>query len=282
MGAPPTAMPSATAKPPSPSVPGGSESLSASGHFKAEPATQSPNPQMADSHVRGDYGEPVRERSWEGTPTSPHKPWLDQSGERQKITQKRMELEVKKVEEAHDRAISIITKSDGHTVSEDLQVSDSGKSRSRIVAQVPVDRIDGVVAQLRELGKVKILTGESEDVTKEYYGRGEDIREAGSSEDELVAKYEAEKDPAAKRMLYNQIQSLRAANKQGKRTLGELSEKTHYALLDLTLVEAAGPGAFVEHVAENSAIVGGWLLATAIIWLPVAVIAWLVWRRRRP
>ena len=245
---------------------------------KQEPPPPSHAPAAATLPMAGASGGG---HSWE-RPVAPEQPWRDESGDRQKITQKRMELEVKKVEEAHDRAISIINKAQGHTTTEDLQITEAGKNKSHIVAQVPVDALDGVVAQLRELGKVRLLTGTSEDVSKEYYGRGEDIREAGSSEDELVAKYEAEQDPATKRQLYNQIQAVRSANKQGKRTLGDLSEKTHYALLDLTLIEQASPSAFLTRALENSENVGGWLLATAIVWLPIVVIAWLVWRRRRP
>ena len=241
----------------------------------ATPATPSPTtPPPASMPSGGSH-------SWR-RPVAPEQPWRDETDDRQKITHKRMELEVKKVEEAHDRAINIINKSDGHTTTEDLQIRETGKNRSHIVAQIPVDRLEGTMAQLRELGKVKLLTGESEDVSKEYYGRGEDIREAGAGEDELVAKYEAEKDPATKRQLLSQIQALRAQNKQGKRTLGDLSEKTHYAVLDLMLTEAASPGAFFNRMVENSTEVAGWLLYTAIMWVPVVVIAWLVWRRRRP
>jgi hypothetical protein len=213
---------------------------------------------------------------------APARPWRDQSGERQKVVTKQMAVEVPKVLEALDRIKSIVEGAQGFTLSENFQIVDGGKSQAHVTVRVPVDRIDGVVAQIRELGKVTRLVGQSEDRTKDYYGRGEDIRETGAGEDELVAKYEAATDPAEKRRLYSQIQELRASNKASKGSLQALSEQTHYALLDLTLTQQSGPGDFVVRVGHNSALVAGWLAATAIIWLPLLIIAWLLWRRKSP
>jgi len=259
---PPAAMKGAAKAAPAPGV----------AAMKAEAPYSSPSFRPTDGAKSGGY------RPGGGTETPP---WRDESGDRQRITSKRMELEVPKVEEAYDRAISIIEKADGHTTTEDLQVRDDGKNRGHIVARVPIDKFEGVMAQLRELGKVKLLTGEREDVTKEYNNRGGDIRETGASEDELVAEYEKETDPARKQQLYSQIQELRNTNSQHKNALESLSEQTHYALLDLTLIEQAGPGRFFSQTLENTGKLGLWLLATAVIWVPLLIVGYFFFRRRR-
>jgi hypothetical protein len=208
------------------------------------------------------------------------RPWRDMSGERQKRTRKEMELQVRDVQDAYDRATSIIRKEGGYVDTEDLRIENHGPRRAHLEARVPVQNLAGTLAQLRELGKVVKLVGESEDVTDEYYGRGEEIRGMGAREEELVAQYEQEKNPARKRELYRQIMALREQNKQHKQPLRQLSKETHFALLDLTLVEPGGPGRFLANLGQNAGTAAGWLGVSGIFWLPVLVIAVLVWRRR--
>jgi len=210
---------------------------------------------------------------------APAQPWRDVSGERQKVTSKRLDLEVKDVEDAYDTAKSVIEDAHGVILSEDLEVSEKQGSEAKLTARVPLDQVNGVIAQLRELGKTVKLTGDSTDKTKEYYGRGGDIRGLGSTEDELVAKYEKETDSYRKQQLYNEIQALRQQNKQDKGRLGDLSEQTHSVLLELTLTEKRGPAWFLPRALERMGTVGLWFLVTAIFWGPVALIAWAVWRR---
>jgi hypothetical protein len=276
---------SAPARPmsePAPKLPApGSAGMPAPG---APPAMTPPPPPPPNTGGRAvEYGENApRPYPEPGDSAAPARPWRDRSGERQKVITKQMAMDVPKVLDALDRIKSILDRAEGFTLSEDFQTIEGGKSQAHVTARVPVDRIDGVVAQIRELGKVTRLVGQSEDRTKDYYGRGEDIRETGAGEDELVAKYEAAKDPAEKRRLYNQIQELRANNKASKGGLQALSEQTHFALLDLTLTQQSGPGDFLARMGHNSALLAGWLAATAIIWLPLLIIAWLLWRRKAP
>lgn len=210
---------------------------------------------------------------------APAHPWRDNSGERQKEISKTLSVEVEKVEEAHDRATSIITKANGYVLSERLQAGEGGSSEAHLTARVPVDRLDGVVAQLRELGKVLELHGEAQDRTRDYNSRGAGIREMGAGEDELVAKYEKETNPTRKQALYEQILQLRQDNQQHKGALQDLSERTHYALLELTLTERTGPKEYLQRTLARTATLAGWVLATAVIWLPLLVIALVLWRR---
>ena len=248
------------APPPPPSgMPGGGASVSTPG---LSPAA-SPS---ATSHAKTT------------APDAATTPWRDESGERQAVISKAMDIEVEKVEDAHDKAVAIVEKSGGFVKDEDMKLSQSGTNTGHILARVPTDRVDGVVAQLRELGKVLRLVGRSEDVTKEYTSQGGNIREQGASEDELVAKYEKETNPDRKRELYRQIQANRQANHVQKGSLSDLSEKTHFALIDLTLVEKASPGAFFVRSLGGAGTAIKWLAATAVFWLPFLIVGWLIWR----
>ena len=66
-----------------------------------------------------------------------------------------------------------------------------------------------------------------------------------------------------------------------KAQLEDLSERTHYARLTLTLLERTGPLAFVGNVGDSLATAAGWILATAVFWIPVAFLIWLGIRQTR-
>jgi len=207
------------------------------------------------------------------------RPWRDQSGERQKITRKEMKLEAEDVEDAHERAVSIITKADGYVDTEELRINERGEGEAVISARVPVDALDGVVAQLRELGKVVTLQGESEDRTKEYNARGQSIRDLAEREMALVAQYEQEKDRYRKQQLYAQIQSVRAQIRGQKPGLLDLSDQTHFAFLNVTIVQATGPRQFLHRISGSVPTAAAWLAISAIFWVPLLVVVIALWRR---
>lgn len=206
------------------------------------------------------------------TPPAPAKPWRDESGDRQKITRKEMELAVEDVQKAYDDAASIIERADGYVDSDTLVVEEEEKDHAHISARVPVWELADVIDRLRELGEVVRLVGETDDVTREYYTQGSDIRDLGAKEVELVERYEKEKNRARKRALYQQIMAIRAQNSGRKAGLSELSDQTHYAFLELDLVEKLTPRGFLGDMTEKMAYVGSWAGATAIFWIPLLVL----------
>jgi len=210
---------------------------------------------------------------------APEKPWRDESSARQQVTSKKLELEVKNVEDAFDKSKSIIEKAHGIVESENLEVRYKQPSRAEITARVPLDQIDGVMAQLRELGKVLKLSGEAADVSQRYYGQGEQLRDMGQNETELVDKYLKETNPQRKQQLYNQIMSIRESYKRPKSALQDLSEQTHSVLLELTFTGRSGATEFLPKSGEWTGHAALWLLVTAVYWAPAAFVVWLVWRR---
>jgi hypothetical protein len=209
----------------------------------------------------------------------PERPWRDTSPDRQKITHAILSLLVKDVQEAYDEAKSVIEDAKGYIEQEDLRLEKEGKHEAHLSARVPVDKLRGVLAQLRDLGQVTVLKSEDQDVTREYRARGAGIRDMGATEDELVRRYEAAKDKQTKRRLYEQIMNVRASNQASKSSLSQLSDKTHMAFLELTLTEKTTPLKFLGSVADHMGVALGWVAATAVIWLPLLVLALVVRRR---
>jgi hypothetical protein len=207
------------------------------------------------------------------------RPWRDESGERQKVTRKEMRVAVDDIEDAHERAASIITKVDGYVDTEDMEINERGEGQAVLTARVPVDALDGVIAQLRELGKVLELRGESEDRTNEYYSRGQSIRELAEREMQLVAQYEAETNRSRKQQLLWEIQSLRQQIRAQKAPLKALSSETHFAFLTLTLTQAEGPRQFLHRLAGSVPTAAAWLAISAIFWVPVLLVVVFIWRR---
>ena len=206
-------------------------------------------------------------------------PWYDFSGERQQVKRTQMEVGVPEVDKALDDARFIVEKVGGYLTEVQVHSGADERDRARFLARVPVEDVDHVVEDLGKLGKVRKLTSEAQDVTKPYRAQGGDIRGMGATEDELVARYEQTRDPAERRRLYQQIQSLRQRNAGTKQGLQTMSERTHLAELEVTLVEQATPALFVKRALGSAGLWLAWLAVTAVIWLPLAALGWVLWRK---
>lgn len=225
-----------------------------------------------------------------GTPTVPTRrraptvedPWRDFSGERQVITQKQMEIEVADVERAYDEARAIVEKHGGFVASDRVSISEGQRDSAHLTIRVPVGSFESAITDLRQLGEVVRLVGESVDVTEEYYTSGAETREMADREQALVEKYEAETNPVRKRQLKAQLDQLRAELRREKEILTNLAEQTHWPVLELVLTENTGPGGFLARMLGGSLTALAWVGATAIIWVPLVVLLTLFWRRIMP
>ncbi len=207
-------------------------------------------------------------------------PWRDTSGERQVVAHKQMELEVLDVEQAYEDARAIITKRGGYVANDQVRIQEGEGDSARLTVRLPIEGFEDAIDDLRELGDVVQLVGESVDRTHEYYTRGAEVRELADKESDLLRRYEAETDANKKRALKRQLEALRASMRAQKDLLGRLSEETHWPTLELTLSEALGPAGWLSRSLRNSANALAWVGATAIIWLPAVVLVTLFWRRR--
>ncbi len=209
-------------------------------------------------------------------------PWRDESHERKIATQKEMEMEVRRVEDAYDDARAIITKHGGYVANDSLRIGIGGDNRVDVVARIPSYEFEDALAEIRRLGKVVRLVGTSRDMTYDYYTEGSKIREMADKEAALIEKLDREKDARKKAQIKHELNALRRQLHSKKTFLGQLSEEVHWPVLQLTLTDKAGPGQFLTQTLDNLASIGAWAAATAIFWVPLVVILALVWRRRRP
>lgn len=227
--------------------------------------------------VRGTPTVPVQRRA----PTV-EDPWRDFSGERQVITQKQMEIEVADVERAYDEARAIVEKHGGFVASDRVSIAEGQRDTAHLTIRVPVGSFESAITDLRQLGEVVRLVGESADVTEEYYTRGAETRERADREQWLIDRLENARTEAQRRQLRQQLAALRAEMKQEKELLTNLAEQTHWPVLELVLNENTGPGGFFARMLSESLTALAWVGATAVIWVPIVVLLTLFWRRRVP
>jgi len=208
-------------------------------------------------------------------------PWRDLSGERQVVVDKELELEVKDVEKSYDETRLIVEKHSGFVASDEISIDAHALDTAVLTIRLPKDGFEPAIAELRKLGTVIKLVGESQDVTEEYFSQGAEIRSRADREQMLVEKYEKETNPRKKRQLEAEIEQLRREMRREKEILTKLAEETHWPTLQLTLKERGGPAGFLSEMLERSGRALAWVGATAIIWVPLVVLLTLFWGRRR-
>lgn len=207
----------------------------------------------------------------------PTQPWENQSDTRRKVTERTVELETPNVEETYKQAVTLIEKSGGYVTQEGLTIRRQGGSGANIEARIPVAQFDGVIAQVRELGRLVVMTGQSQDETEEYQSQGAGIRTLGAREEELAARYNRETDQQKKAQVGRELASVRGQLGAEKQSLKSLHKSTSYAQLSLTITEARGLRAIVKNAAEQALPLA---FSLALIMVPLLVLA-LLWKRRR-
>jgi len=208
-------------------------------------------------------------------------PWRDLSGEREVVVDKELELEVKDVEKSYDEARLIVEKHGGFVASDEISIDAHALDTAVLTIRLPKDGFEAAITELRELGRVIKLVGESQDVTREYFTQGAGIRSRADREQMLVEKYEKETNSRKKRQLKAEIEQLRREMRREKEILTKLAEETHWPTLQLTLRERGGPVGFLSEMLERSGGALAWVGATAIIWVPLVVLLTLFWGRLR-
>jgi hypothetical protein len=220
---------------------------------------------------------PERQPTSRSVVPPPADPWYDRSPDRQKISRREMQVETPDVESAYREAIGIIEKAKGYVADEELLLQEDDSDTAHIAARIPSDGFDGVLTQLRGIGKLVKMSGRSEDRTQEYKTRGADIRALSLTEQDLVARYERERNATRKSVLREELNSLRRQLQRDKQMLLDLAAETSFAYLDLSIAESGGVWHKLSKASHRSvplAMAGG-----ALIMLPFLIVA-LLWKRR--
>ncbi len=152
---------------------------------------------------RGDAADVVAGgavRQTQAIPQAPEveDPWRDLSGDRQVVTTKELDLEVAEVESACDEARAIVQKHGGFIASDRVQIAEDEPDEAHLTIRLPAANFESAITDLRELGEVTRLMGESVDVTEQYYEEGADIRESADREQWLIERLENARTEAQK------------------------------------------------------------------------------------
>ncbi len=166
--------------------------------------------------------------------------------------------------------------------SDRVTISEEQPDSAHLTIRLPVAQFESAITDLRQLGDVVRLVGESVDVTEEYYTGGADIREMADREQWLIDRLDNARTEQQRRQLRQQINSLREEMRREKEILTDLAEQTHWPVLELVLSESTGPGGFFGRTLSGSLNALAWVGATAIIWVPFVVLLTLFWRRIVP
>ncbi|MHB8995926.1 MAG: DUF4349 domain-containing protein [Armatimonadota bacterium] len=220
---------------------------------------------------------PAAQTAQQGDLNSPgQRPWDDQSDTRRKITERTVELETPRVEETYKQVVGVIEKAGGYVLQEDLVVRRRGHSQARLQARIPIAPFDGVISQVRELGRLVLMTGQTHGETERYQFDAAGIRELGAREEELVLRYAGEKDRQKKAQLARELASVRGQLSGAKQALKSLHKATNYAQLTLTINESRGLRAVVKNAAEAALPLA---FSLSLIAVPLLILA-LIWKRR--
>ena len=220
---------------------------------------------------------PAAESAYLGSPPSRgERPWDDQSDTRRKITERTVELETPRVEETYRQAVGLIEKAGGFVLEENLIVRRRGPTQARLQARIPIAQFAGVIAQVRELGRLVLMTGQTQDETEQYQSDAAGIRELGAREEELALRYAGEKDRQKKAQLAKELASVRGQLAGAKQALKSLHKATSYAQLGLMISESRGLRATVKNAAEAALPL---VFSLSLIAVPLLILA-LIWKRR--
>lgn len=213
-------------------------------------------------------------------------------------------LEVKDVREAVDRLRSLTTAAGGYVAEASIDSNPGAAAHARLVLRIPSAGFAGATQELRSVGQVRHEREWTQDVTDQYMDLEHRIGIQQEQEKRLreLATKAASFDDWNK--LTTQMNETRAQveNMQGRFKL--LRNQVDYAIVTVTL-QQPGPGQ-VSLLPNNPTLtqqlgqsfVRSWhaltalgrrtvvglagLVPWALVLLPVAAVAWLLWRRRRP
>ena len=214
-------------------------------------------------------------------------PPQDLVDERDVVKTASMRITVSDPSEAADRAAVIVEGAEGRVDrrSEDAG-SGVGRAQTTIVLRVPVGHLDGVVRELKTLGKVQTAETTSEDVTAQRVDLDARIKALQTSVDRLLAIMRDARDPEALISAEDALSERQAELDSLRAQRDQLGDRIEYSTVDVTFVaeQIGGPAPKQYHgflgqvergwdalvsVASNMTLLFGLLLP----WLGALVVA---------
>ena len=198
-----------------------------------------------------------------------------------------MTVTVSNTSEAADKAAVMAENSGGRVDSRSEDAgSDRGLASTSVVLRVPVDKLDGVVRELKTLGTVQTAETRSEDVTAQRVDMDARIKALQTSVDRLLAIMRDAKDPEALISAENALSQRQADLDSLRAQRDALGDRIEYSTVDASfMAETMGGPApneyqgFVGHVEKGwdifVSVVGHLVLLFALLlpWLGVLAVA---------
>ena len=180
----------------------------------------------------------------------------------------------------------------GFVLSSSMTVGEKTSGGGQFELRVPVDQLDATLDDLSDLGEVRSMTQDEQDVTSSFESLEDEIKAAEAERKSLLTRLEnADTDLEA--------QAIRSQLKQANRRLNslkadqsQLAKRVSYAAVSVTLQQGkSGAGgataqAFDDALAILTASLGIFLRIVAVL-IPLGIVAAVVWlvvggaRRRR-
>jgi hypothetical protein len=171
-----------------------------------------------------------------------------------------MTITVANTSDAADKAAVLVENADGRVDSRSEDAgSERGLARTSVVLRVPVEKLDGVVRELKTLGSVQQAETRSEDVTAQRVDLDARIKALQTSVDRLLAIMRDAKDSEAL-IAAEQALSQRQADLDSLRAQrDQLGDRIDYSTVDVTFVaEQIGGPAPKEYAGFTGQIERGW------------------------
>jgi hypothetical protein len=155
-----------------------------------------------------------------------------------------MTVNVADTSAAADKAAVIAENADGRV---DRRAEDAGTGRGRahtsIVLRVPVEKLDGVVRELKELGTVQTAETTSDDVTAQRVDLDARIRALQTSVDRLLGIMRDARDPEALISAENALSQRQAELDSLRAQRDQLGDQIAYSTVDVSFVadQIGGP-----------------------------------------
>jgi hypothetical protein len=171
-----------------------------------------------------------------------------------------MTITVSNTSEAADKAAVVVETADGRVDSRSEDAgSNRGLARTSVVLRVPVAKLDGVVRELKKLGKVQTAESRSEDVTAQRVDLDARAKALQTSVDRLLAIMRDAKDPDALIKAEGALSQRQAELDSLRAQRDQLGDRIDYSTVDVTFVaEQIGGPAPQQYEGFTGQIERGW------------------------
>ena len=197
----------------------------------------------------------------------PPPPAPPQDAQRDVVKTASMTITVSNTSEAADKAAVMVENADGRVDSRSEDAgSDRGLARTSVVLRVPVAKLDGVVRELKNLGKVQTAETRSEDVTAQRVDLDARIKALQTSVDRLLAIMRDAKDPDALIKAEDALSQRQADLDSLRAQRDQLGDRIDYSTVDVTFVaEQIGGPAPKQYEGFTGQIERGWDALVSVV-----------------